>query len=172
MSAKTQRKHKKSKALLQQCDLSNFRCLTGSATVRMWSLAAKTQMRRGHKACRGTTHFHTTRRPSVQTTVGCRTAGLCSYRVRGDDRSCAKHLTVESYKLTFIPIIISIPSPPHSFIPDLKPSFSANPSHRGLQNWLHGFPRLSTDTYEHICFLLFSFSVFHFLVVGSVRAVD
>jgi len=29
-------------------------------------------------------------------------------------------------------IIISIPSPPHSFIPGLKPSFSANPSHRSL----------------------------------------
>jgi len=29
-------------------------------------------------------------------------------------------------------ILISIPSPPHSFIPGLKPSFSANPSHRSL----------------------------------------
>jgi len=28
---------------------------------------------------------------------------------------------------------------------------------------------LFTDTPEHIRFLLFSFSVFHFLVVGSVR---
>ena len=27
-------------------------------------------------------------------------------------------------------IIIGIPSPTHSFIPDLKPSFSANPTHR------------------------------------------
>jgi len=34
--------------------------------------------------------------------------------------------------LTFILIIISIQSPPHSFIPGLKPSFSANPSHRDL----------------------------------------
>ena len=35
--------------------------------------------------------------------------------------------------LTFILIIIiSIPSLPHSFIPDLKPSFSANPPHRSL----------------------------------------
>ena len=33
----------------------------------------------------------------------------------------------------------------------------------------HGFPRLFTDTSEHIRFLLFSFPVFHFLVVGSVR---
>jgi len=33
---------------------------------------------------------------------------------------------------TFILIIISVPSLPHSFIPDLKPSFSANPLHRSL----------------------------------------
>jgi len=64
--------------------------------------------------------------------------------------------------LTFILIIISIPSPPHSFIPGLKPSFSANPSHRSLpfllRDWLHGFPGLFTDTFEYIRFLLFLFS--------------
>jgi len=38
-----------------------------------------------------------------------------------------------------------------------------------LRDWLHGFPGLFTDTSEHIRFLLFSFSLFHFLVVGSVR---
>ena len=38
-----------------------------------------------------------------------------------------------------------------------------------LQDWLHGFPRLFTVTSEHIHFLLFSFSVLHFLVVGSMR---
>jgi len=41
--------------------------------------------------------------------------GLCSYRVRGVDGSCAKHLTIECCTvvmlLTFILIIISIPSP-------------------------------------------------------------
>jgi len=46
------------------------------------------------------------------------------------------HLTVEFYTvvmlLTVILIIISSLSPPHSFIPDLKPPFSANPSHRSL----------------------------------------
>ena len=53
----------------------------------------------------------------------------------GVDGSCAKHLTVESYTvvmlLAFILtcIIISFPSPAHSFIPGLNPSFSANPSH-------------------------------------------
>ena len=41
--------------------------------------------------------------------------GLCTYRVRGVDGSCAKRLTVEYYTvvmlLTFILIIISISSP-------------------------------------------------------------
>ena len=73
--------------------------------------------------------------------------GLCSCRVRGVDGSCAKHLTVESYMvvmlLNFILIIISFPSPTLSFIPDLKSSFSANPSHcslsfssSGLTTWI------------------------------------
>ena len=60
---------------------------------------------------------------------------------------------------------------PHSFISSLKLFFSANPSHRSvpflLQYWLHGFPRLFSDTSELIRFLLFSFSPL--LVVGSVR---
>ena len=46
-----------------------------------------------------------------------------SKRDRGVEDSCAKHLTTEFYAvimlLTFILIIISIPSPPHSFIPGL-----------------------------------------------------
>jgi len=46
--------------------------------------------------------------------------------------------------LTFILISTSIPSPPHSFITGLKPSFSANPSHRSLpfllQDWLQDSP--------------------------------
>ena len=58
--------------------------------------------------------------------------------------------------LTFILSIVSIPSPPHSFIPGLKPSFSPNPSHCSLpfllQDWLRGFPGLFTDTSEHIRF--------------------
>jgi len=33
----------------------------------------------------------------------------------------------------------------------------------------HGFPGLFTDTSEHVSCLVFSFPVFHFLVVGSVR---
>jgi len=48
--------------------------------------------------------------------------------------SCAKHSTVESYTVVMLPtvILISILSPPHSFISGLKPSFSANPSHCSL----------------------------------------
>ena len=72
--------------------------------------------------------------------------------------------------LTFILIIISIPSPAHSFTPGLKPSFSANPSRRSLpsvlQDWLHGFPGLFTNTSEHIrfYFLVFLFSTFQLSV--------
>jgi len=59
-----------------------------------------------------------------------------SYHVRGVEGSCAEHLIIEFYTavvlLAFILIIISIPSPLHSFIPGLKPSFFANPSHRSL----------------------------------------
>ena len=77
--------------------------------------------------------------------------------------------------LTVILIItcISFPSPTHSFIPGLKPSFSVNPTHRSLsfslQDWLHGFSKTFTVTSVHIRFLLFRFSVLHFLVVVSVQ---
>jgi len=110
--------------------------------------------------------------------------GLCSYLVPVFlyDGSCAEHLTVESYESYTVIIcqqsyllLFGIPSPTHSFIPGLKPSFSVNPSHHSpsffLQDSLHRFPRLFTVISEHICFLLFSFSVLHFLVVGF-RAVD
>ena len=67
--------------------------------------------------------------------------------------------------LTVILIIISRLSPTHSFIPGLKPSFSANSSHSSLpfllQAWLCGFPRLFTVTSEHIRFLLFRFFLFY-----------
>ena len=61
---------------------------------------------------------------------------LCSYRVRGVDGSCAKHLTAESYTvvmlLTFIIIIIIVFHHPSVLHSRLKPYFSANPSHRSL----------------------------------------
>jgi len=62
--------------------------------------------------------------------------------------------------------ILSSPIPwqPHSSITGLKPSFSANPFHRSLpfllQEWLHGFPGLFTDTSEHSFLLWFFFSTF------------
>jgi len=73
---------------------------------------------------------HTITRISIQTTgLAFDGTGLCSYHVRGVGGSCAKHLTVESHTvvmlLTVIGLLIisSIPSPHHSFIPGLKPSF-------------------------------------------------
>jgi len=61
---------------------------------------------------------------------------LQGMRVRSVEGSCAKDFTIEFYMvimlLTFMLIIVSIPSAPHSFIPGLKPSFPANPSHRSL----------------------------------------
>jgi len=66
---------------------------------------------------------HIITRISIQTAeLAFSGTGLCSYRVRGVDGSCAKHSTVESYTvvvlLTFILTIISIPSP-------VTPSFHA-----------------------------------------------
>jgi len=62
-------------------------------------------------------------------------------------------------------LLFGIPSHTHSFFPGLKPSFSANPSHRSpsfllLKYLLRGFPGLFTVISEHICFLLLVFSVF------------
>jgi len=97
--------------------------------------------------------------------------GRCSYRVRGVDGSCAEHLTVESYTVFICQQsylrLFGIPSATHSFIPGLKPSFSANPSHCSpsfllLKYLLHGFPGLFTVISEHICFLLLVFSCFYF----------
>jgi len=90
--------------------------------------------------------------------------GVCSYRVRRVDGSCAKHLTVECYTvvmlLTFILINISILLPPHSFIPGLKHSCSANPS---TVAFLFFF---STDymDYPDCLLLLLRISVFYFLL--------
>ena len=103
--------------------------------------------------------------------------GLCSYRVRGVDYSCAEHLTVESYTVFICQqsylLLFGIPSPTDSFIPGLKPSFSANPSHCSpsylLKYSLHGFPGLFTVISEHICFLLLVFLFLHFIVVGSMQ---
>ena len=100
--------------------------------------------------------------------AGCRSPHLVlSYRLT---RQC-QHLQFCSCAAAFLwyfSVFLSLLTAvfdwftPHSFILGLKPS--ANRSHRSLpfllQGWLHGFPRLFTDTSEHIRFLLFSFSVF------------
>ena len=96
--------------------------------------------------------------------------GLCSYRVRGVDGICAEHLTVESYTVFICQqsylLLFGIPSPTHSFIEGLKPSFSANPSHCSLsfllpKYLLHEFPGLFAVISEHICFSTFSFFCFY-----------
>ena len=67
------------------------------------------------------------------------------------------------------------PSPLRSFIPDLKPSFSANPPHHSLpfllHYWLHGFPGLFTDTLSISVFYFLVFLFFHFLVFGSMQLI-
>jgi len=72
---------------------------------------------------------------------------------------------------TFLPltvtlIIISFSSPTLSFIPDLKPSFSANPSHRslsftssGLTTWI---PQKFTVTSEYVYFYFLVFLFYNF----------
>ena len=73
-------------------------------------------------------------------------------------------------------VVIGLPSPTHSFIEGLRPSFSAGPSHcslsfssSGLTTW---FPRLFSVTSEHIRLYFLLFFVLHFLVVGFVRQTE
>ena len=86
-----------------------------------------------------------------------------------------------SSSMALLPSVLSTrqshhPSLLHSFIPGLKPSFSANPSHCSfpslLQDWLHGLPGLFTDTsdkfWAYSFYTFYFFSVFHFLVFASV----
>jgi len=119
-------------------------------------------------------HIHIITRISIQTAgLAFGGTGLCSYRGRGVYGICAEHLTVFICQQSYL-LLFGIPSPNHSFIPGLKPSFSANPSHCSpsyllLKYSLHGFPGLFTVISERICFLLLVFLFFHFLVVGSVR---
>ena len=79
--------------------------------------------------------------------------------------------------LTFILIIVRVPLSPHSFIPGLKPSCSANPSHCSL---LFFFRTDSLDFPDCLQILLsigyqfFYFLVFLFFPLSSCRfrAVD
>ena len=93
--------------------------------------------------------------------------GLRSYRVIGVDGSCAEHLTVESYTVfVFICqqsylLLFCIPSPTHSFIPGLKPSFCAN-SHCSPSFFFFRIHYMDSAD----CLLLFlSISVFLLLVL-------
>jgi len=104
--------------------------------------------------------------------------GLCSCRFRGVDGSCAEHSTVESYTVFICQqshlLLFGIPSPTHSFIPGLKPSFSANPFRRRPSFFF--FRIRYMDSPDSLLLFLritvFYFLVFlflHFLIVGSVR---
>jgi len=99
--------------------------------------------------------------------------GLCSYRVRGVGGSCAKHLTVESYTvvmpLTFILIIVSIPSPSHSFIPFLQ-NLPTVAFLFFIRTDSTDSPDI-TDTSERVRVLIFSFFCFP-LFSCRFRAVD
>ena len=74
--------------------------------------------------------------------------------------------------ILIIVIIISFPSPTLSFIPDLKPSFSANPSHCSLSFFSFRTDYMISQTFtvisENISVFTFSFSVFS----CRFRAVD
>jgi len=109
----------------------------------------------------------------ITSRISIQTAGLAfgRHRVKGVDGSCAKRLTVESYTVVMLLtviliIIISFPSINHSFIPGLRPSFSANPSHRslsfssssGLTTWIL---QIFTVTSEHSRFYFFVFFLFY-----------
>jgi len=75
------------------------------------------------------------------------------------------HTTCKTWA-TVILIIISIPSPRHTFIPGLKLSFSANPSHSSLSFYSSGLttciPQTYTATSKHtrFYFLVFLFYAF------------
>ena len=84
-----------------------------------------------------------------------------------------RYRTVRHAMRWIVVVTISIPSLPHSFIPGLKPSFSANPSHRSLFFFFRLTPRIPRTVYRYFWaypfFSFLFFSVFHFVVVGSVR---
>jgi len=105
--------------------------------------------------------------------------GLCSYRVRGVDGSCAERLTVESYTAFICQqsylLLFGIPSPTHSFIPGLKPSFLQILPTAALPFSSAGFTTWIPQTVY--CFLSISVFYFYFFSVFTLfscrfRAVD
>ena len=116
---------------------------------------------------------HITTRISFQTAgLAFGSTGLCSYRVRGVDGSCAKHLTAESYM-----VIYAGNSHAHSLLVFHHPLFhsrtffSANPFHCSLFFFFfrtdHMIAQTFTVTSEHIRFYFFCFTLF-----SCFRAVD
>jgi len=114
-------------------------------------------------------------RDSLQTLLNSCIWPACRHHVvsSGDINKRLGHYNLPAFMLQITIYSIyctqgSIPSP--FFIPGLKPSCSANPSHRSLpfllRDWVHEFPGLLTDTSEHfIRFFTFQFfSTFYFLV--------
>jgi len=115
---------------------------------------------------------HMITRISIQTAgLAFGGTGLCSYRVRGVGGICAEHLTEQSYTVFICQqsykLLFGIPSPTHSFITGLKPSFSANPTYcshsflllkYSLGLYVDSRAGLFTVISEHICFLLLVFS--------------
>jgi len=93
------------------------------------------------------------------------------------DGSCAKHLTVESYTVIYAAnshtyyyyyflahqhkaCRLSFPPTTLSFIPDLKPSFSANPFHSSLSFSSSGLTFTVTSEHIRFYFLVFLFYTF------------
>jgi len=121
---------------------------------------------------------HTITRISIQTAgLAFGGTGLCFLSCwRCWWQSCRAfncRISYGRYSPTVILIIIGIPSPTHVFIPGSKPPFSAYPSHRSLSFSSSGLTtRIPQTIYCYFWaypFLLFSFSVLNFLVVGFVR---
>jgi len=107
--------------------------------------------------------------------ASCRTQAR-TLSVTNWPRSSVERILYGHYLPTFILIIIGIPSPTHSFIPGLKPPFSANPSHRSLSFFFFRIhykdsPDCLLLLLSIFRLLLFSFSVFT-LFSYRFRAVD
>ena len=83
------------------------------------------------------------------------------------DRISSTHLhhPVESYTVIICQqsysLLFGIPSPTRSFIPGLKPSFSANPSHRSPSFFFFGIPYMDSPYQTVYCYLwAYLFSTF------------
>jgi len=94
-------------------------------------LAGRDRQRDGHVP-RAAVHVGPARRLLPQGVAGDTAQPLVQDQPLGKRSSVLVVLVSIVMLLTVILIIVSSLSPPHSFIPGLKPSFSANPSHRSF----------------------------------------